>query len=65
MTEFLELMENSAMTLTLPSDWYLSNDIFALEKEHIFLNEWICVGREEEIPEPGDHKVLGLYGESI
>ncbi|MFQ3228309.1 MAG: hypothetical protein ACI8RW_001703, partial [Porticoccaceae bacterium] len=33
MTEFLELMENSAMTLTLPSDWYLSNDIFALEKE--------------------------------
>jgi len=65
MTEFLDSMENSAMTLTLPSDWYLSNDIFALEREHIFLNEWICVGREEEIPKSGDHKVLALYGESI
>jgi glycine betaine catabolism A len=65
MSELLDLLENSSMTLTLPSEWYLSQDIFALEREHIFFKEWICVGREEEIPKPGDHKVLDLYGESI
>ncbi|MFT5134512.1 MAG: Rieske 2Fe-2S family protein [Gammaproteobacteria bacterium] len=50
---------------TLPSAWYLEDKVYALECEHIFLKEWICVGREEEIPHPGDNKVLDLYGESI
>ncbi|NNC99856.1 MAG: aromatic ring-hydroxylating dioxygenase subunit alpha [Gammaproteobacteria bacterium] len=50
---------------TLPSSWYLDQQIFSLEREKIFMQEWICVGREEEVPEPGNHKVLNLYGESI
>ncbi len=50
---------------TLPSSWYLQDKYFALEREHIFMREWICVGREEELPLPGDHKVLDVYGESI
>ena len=65
MTEFLESIEKSAMSLTLPSEWYLSETIFALEKEHIFLQDWVCVGRDEEIAKVGDHKVLSLFGESI
>lgn len=50
---------------TLPSSWYLEEDIFALEREHIFMREWLCVGRGEQVPEPGDHKVLDLHGESV
>jgi len=50
---------------TLPSSWYLKDKYYALEREHIFMREWICVGREEEIPQKGDHRVLDLYGESI
>ncbi len=50
---------------TLPSSWYLRDKYYALEREHIFMREWICAGREEELPAPGDHKVLDLYGESI
>ena len=65
MTEFLESIEKSAMSLTLPSEWYLSETIFALEKEHIFLQDWVCVGRAEDIAKVGDHKVLSLFGESI
>ena len=53
------------LEITLPSNWYLEEHIYALEREHIFLKEWICVGREEEVPDPGDHKVLDIYGESI
>lgn len=50
---------------TLPSSWYLDEDIHALEREHIFMREWLCVGREETVPEPGDHRVLEIHGESI
>jgi Rieske 2Fe-2S family protein len=61
------LKSNVVMGLepTLPSSWYLKKRYFELEREHIFMREWICVGREEEFPAAGDHKVLDLYGESI
>jgi Rieske 2Fe-2S family protein len=50
---------------TLPSSWYYADDIYALEKERIFCREWLCVAREEELPEPGDFRVLDVVGESI
>ena len=50
---------------TLPSSWYLRDDVFALEREHIFFREWLCVGREEELPRPRDHRVLDVLGQSI
>jgi len=53
------------MQTTLPSSWYLDEDVFALEREHIFLSEWLCVGRQEDIPASGDHRVLDIQGESI
>ena len=56
---------SSALQTTLPSSWYLQENIFELEREHIFFKEWICVGREEQVAEPGDHQVLDVYGESI
>ncbi len=49
----------------LPSSWYLSEEVYRLEKEKIFCREWLCVAREEELPEPGDHRVLDVCGESI
>jgi glycine betaine catabolism A len=50
---------------TLPSSWYRSPEVFALEKEHIFCHEWLCVAREEELAQPGSWRVLELLGESI
>ena len=50
---------------TLPSSWYLQDSYYQLEREHIFMREWVCVGREEQLPSAGDHQVLDLYGESI
>ena len=50
---------------TLPSAWYLEQDVYQLEREHIFMREWLCVGREEQLPSPGDHRVLDIHGESI
>ncbi len=50
---------------TLPSSWYQREDIYRLELQHIFLREWICVGREEMLQEAGDHIVLAVHEESI
>ena len=65
MSEIINDDKELGMETTLPSSWYLEERVYRLECEHIFFKEWICIGREEEIPEPGDHKVLELYGESI
>ena len=35
---------------TLPSSWYLEKVVFGLEREQIFCRDWVCVGREEELP---------------
>jgi glycine betaine catabolism A len=50
---------------TLPSSWYIDPAIYAREKERIFCREWLCVGREEEVPAPGDFRLLDVVGESI
>lgn len=65
MTYSKDIPVGNGIEATLPSSWYVQDRIFALEKEHIFLREWLCVGREEEIPEVGDHKVLEIFGESV
>src|SRR5262245_17115833 len=50
---------------TFSEDLYLSEEIFAQEKERIFAREWFCAGREEELPRPGGYLVLDIAGESI
>lgn len=50
---------------TLPSSWYTSERIFALEKERIFCRDWVCVGREEELAAPGNWRVVDVLGESL
>ena len=50
---------------TLPSSWYYDEAIYRRERERIFYREWFCAGREEELPAPGDHRVIDVAGESI
>jgi Rieske 2Fe-2S family protein len=50
---------------SLPSHYYTSPEIFQHEKNLIFAQEWFCAGREAELPEPGNHNVLEVAGESI
>ena len=43
-----------------PGFIYTSPELFAAEKEEIFLRDWLCVGREEEIPNKGDYMALRI-----
>jgi glycine betaine catabolism A len=55
------------MTLerTLHRDAYFADEIWRRERTAIFESEWVCVGRAEEIPDPGDYLLLELAGESL
>ena len=55
----------AGLEATLPSSWYRSESVFAVEKERIFCREWVCVGREEELIGPGAFRLLDVLGESI
>jgi Rieske 2Fe-2S family protein len=50
---------------SLPSSWYRSEQVLAIEKERIFCREWICVAREEELAEAGAFRVIDFLGESV
>ena len=39
---------------TLGREYYTSAGIFAREINRIFPSRWLCVGREEQIAQPGE-----------
>lgn len=53
------------METTLPREAYVGLDWFERERDAVFGRQWFCVGREEEIPSPGDHLVADVAGESV
>ena len=50
---------------TLPGKYYHSNEIYQEEMEKIFYSFWIFACRAEEIPEPGDYKLIQVGDESL
>ncbi|HEU5040076.1 MAG TPA: aromatic ring-hydroxylating dioxygenase subunit alpha [Gemmatimonadales bacterium] len=55
----------SPLERTLHRDYYLSEEIFRLERERIFAREWFCAGREEELAAAGDWITRDVAGESV
>jgi glycine betaine catabolism A len=45
---------------TLPREYYASDAIHQMEQAKIFWRRWLCVGRGDEIPSPGDYVVRQL-----
>jgi glycine betaine catabolism A len=50
---------------TLPAKYYTDPDRFREEMEHFFCSMWVCAGRAEQIPAPGDYFLVELANESI
>jgi len=49
--------------LHVPGFVYDSEEVFQLEKERLFMKEWVCTIREEQIENPGDYVAMHLMGE--
>jgi Rieske 2Fe-2S family protein len=50
---------------SLPSDWYYDPAQYARELEAVWYRDWVCVGRSEEIPEPGDYLVAPIGNQGL
>lgn len=70
-TDILTRDEIAAMTRPLesasapPPAWYVSPELYALEKEHIFLKEWLWVGHAQDVAKPGDFITFTYADEPI
>ncbi|MBK8440253.1 MAG: Rieske 2Fe-2S domain-containing protein [Rhodobacter sp.] len=49
----------------MPKSVYVSPDFAELEQRHIFGKEWLCAGRAEALPNPGDYMTMQISGEPI
>ena len=49
----------------LPREAYLSDDVLAWEREHIFARSWVCVGRSSLVSEPGARHAVDAAGEPV
>ncbi|MEX2496376.1 MAG: aromatic ring-hydroxylating dioxygenase subunit alpha [Woeseia sp.] len=50
---------------TLPSHWYYDAAHYQRELESIWYCDWVCVGRVDELPEPGDYLLAAIGNQSL
>ena len=66
---FFASMDSSVRDVTeaesLPPACYVDPEFYAFEKEAVFAREWLCVGREAWVTEPGDYFTTQVAGEPI
>jgi len=50
---------------SMPRAFYTDPRVLALEKDRLFLREWVCVGRGEELAHPGDYVTFQIGDEPV
>jgi glycine betaine catabolism A len=50
---------------TLAQQYFVSPEVFAGEQDRIFSNQWVLVGHQNQIAEPGDYFVTEVASESL
>ncbi len=61
--ETAETVEAGAKTL--PQRYFVSPDVFAKEREKIFVKRWVLVGHQSQISKAGDYFVANVAKESL
>ncbi len=61
--EIAALPESEARCL--PGEFYTCPDFFRFEVENFLKKEWHCLGRVDEVPNPGDYFTTQLFEESL
>jgi Rieske 2Fe-2S family protein len=53
------------MHTTLPRRFYADPDFYRAELERFYFDRWICAGRADQIPNPGDYFTRALADENV
>ncbi|MDB5396344.1 MAG: Rieske (2Fe-2S) iron-sulfur domain protein [Rhodospirillales bacterium] len=62
----MSVIEELAHAVTLPASWYGADPgIWEHERRTIFGREWLLIGREAELPEPGSYLTETIAGSPI
>ncbi len=59
-----ELIASQKPGYALEQRFYTDPDVYDLEIERVVMRNWILVGHQSELPEPGDFKVFNVANES-
>jgi phenylpropionate dioxygenase-like ring-hydroxylating dioxygenase large terminal subunit len=65
LAEVAALDETRAYETMLPAGCYTEPEFFAFEQAEVFSRTWMCVGRVEQVAEPGDCLAAEVAGEPI
>jgi phenylpropionate dioxygenase-like ring-hydroxylating dioxygenase large terminal subunit len=60
-----ESIADVSKAATLPPQLYTSEEVLAFERDALYAKEWLCVGRAERIPNPGDWFTVTITGEPL
>ena len=50
---------------SLPAECYTSEEFYQFEKEAVFYKTWLCVGRQEQIPNEGDYFTITIHDDPL
>jgi Rieske 2Fe-2S family protein len=59
------LDEEYGRARTLPAQAYLSEDVLAWERRHMFDGAWVCIGRSDLAPAPREQRAIQLGSEGL
>jgi phenylpropionate dioxygenase-like ring-hydroxylating dioxygenase large terminal subunit len=58
-------IDHPAGARVLPKEAYMSAAFHEFERDAVFMHSWLCVGRVQQIPKPGDYIAVTLLGEAL
>ena len=59
--EEIELIRRPFRAATLlPGRAYHDETVWAFERDNWFFRDWVCIGRDEDAPEPGTFLLAGV-----
>ena len=50
---------------TIPSSWYVDEDLYQLELKTVFSNTWQLAARLDQVQQPGQYVATDIAGEPI
>ena len=50
---------------SMPAEFYTSEELLEVEKVKLFTSQWLCLGRIQQIPKPGDYYATEVMGEPL
>ncbi len=68
-TAAAELRANTSVPFNqaqaMPKSVYTSPEFLAQEQKHVFSHDWLCAGRADALPNPGDYLTMQIAGEPV